>query len=544
MTPPVTVVGSGASGVHFALTVLKNGGRVRMLDVGIQGTPQPLPTASLNELKARLPNPTDYFLGSRYQAVHLPGDNDEYYGIPPAKDFIFEAPDGFGHTSDGFAPLFSFARGGLGEAWTAGCYPFSAGEIADFPFPYHDLAAQYDEVAARIGVTGAIDDLTPFMPAHAHLLPPLTLDAHSTRLLDDYQRVRERLNAGGVFVGRTRVATLSQALGGRQPCQYLGRCLWGCPNGALYTPSRTLGECLTYDGFEYVPGVDVSHLRLGAGGRVAAVVARHIASGTEQEFSAERVALAAGALVSTRIFLTTLRRAGAGPVRLAGLMDNRQLLVPFVNLKMLGRPFDPDTYQYHLLGMGIAGETPSDYVHGQITTLKTALVHPVLQRLPLDLGTSTAVFRFIHAALGLVNVNFADTRRPDNYVELTSDARPRLSIRYVPDPAEPSRIEAALRRVKRALRALGCLVPPGMVHVRPMGASVHYAGTLPMTSAPGAYTTTPDGESRDVPGLYLVDGATFPSLPAKNLTFSLMANASRIAAAAFPAAEPRSGLRV
>lgn len=533
MTPPVTVVGSGASGVHFALTVLKRGGRVRMLDVGTQGRPQPLPASSLNGLKAQLENPVEYFLGDGYQGAHLPGDNDEYYGIPPGKDYIFETPAGFGHASQGFAPLFSFARGGLGEAWTAGCYPFSAGETAAFPFPYADLAAQYDEIAARIGVTGAVDDLAPFMPVHAHLLPPLRLDAHSARLLDDYDRRRARLNARGVYVGRTRVATLSQPLGDRQPCTYSGRCLWGCPHGALYTPSQTLRECQTYEQFEYVPGVEVSHLRLGAGGRVAAIVAHGIGDGAAQEFPAERVALAAGALVSSRIFLTTLLRAGGGIVRLPGLMDNRQLLVPFVNLKMLGRAFDPDTYQYHLIGMGIAGDTPEEYVHGQITTLKTALVHPVLQQLPLDLGTSTEVFRFIHAALGLVNVNFPDTRRADSEVSLTDDARPRLAIRYTPAADEPARIDRALRRVKRALWTLGCVVPPGMVHLRPMGASVHYAGTLPMTAESAPLTTTPVGESRDVPGLFMVDGATFPFLPAKNLTFTLMANAARIAAAAF-----------
>ncbi|MCC6988810.1 MAG: sarcosine oxidase, partial [Acidobacteria bacterium] len=60
MTPAVTVIGSGASGVHFALTVLKRGGRVRLLDVGIQGAAQPLPDASLNDLKAQLPAPADY----------------------------------------------------------------------------------------------------------------------------------------------------------------------------------------------------------------------------------------------------------------------------------------------------------------------------------------------------------------------------------------------------------------------------------------------------------------------------------------------------
>jgi choline dehydrogenase-like flavoprotein len=64
-----------------------------------------------------------------------------------------------------------------------------------------------------------------------------------------------------------------------------------------------------------------------------------------------------------------------------------------------------------------------------------------------------------------------------------------------------------------------------------MGASVHFAGSLPMTADAAALTATPDGRSRDVANLWLVDGATFPFLPAKNITFTLMANAVRIAEA-------------
>jgi choline dehydrogenase-like flavoprotein len=142
-------------------------------------------------------------------------------------------------------------------------------------------------------------------------------------------------------------------------------------------------------------------------------------------------------------------------------------------------------------------------------------------------------FRALHAALGLVNVNFRDTRRDANYVELGPDDRPGLRIHYEPDSGEQRRIAHALATVKRTLRTLGCIVPPGMVHVRPMGASVHYAGTLPMTRTPAPFTTTEFGQSREYHNLFLVDGATFPFLAAKNITFTLMANAVRIAEAVF-----------
>ena len=68
-----------------------------------------------------------------------------------------------------------------------------------------------------------------------------------------------------------------------------------------------------------------------------------------------------------------------------------------------------------------------------------------------------------------------------------------------------------------------------MAQIRPMGTSAHYAGTLPMSPAPAPNTVSADGRSYDFGNLYIADGAVLPFLPAKNLTFTLMANAVRMA---------------
>ena len=81
-------------------------------------------------------------------------------------------------------------------------------------------------------------------------------------------------------------------------------------------------------------------------------------------------------------------------------------------------------------------------MHGLVTTLKTALIHPVVQNLPFDLGTSAAVFRNLHAALGLVNINFSDHRREGNRVTLEADpAGRRVLIHYRPAADEPGGCE-------------------------------------------------------------------------------------------------------
>jgi choline dehydrogenase-like flavoprotein len=531
----VTVVGSGPSGVHFALTLLKKGLNVRMLDAGGTGPSVIAPGLNASELKAHLPDPVEYFLGRDLYGLALPGSEGEFYGFPPQKQFVFERPTGPADRSRGFEALGSFAEGGLARAWTAGVYPFDDAELAEFPFGFAELAPHYEEVAGRIGVIGRNDDLSEFMPWHAGINDPLRLDGQSASLMARYDGSRVRLHRRErCFVGRSRLAVLTEAEGDREGCGYLGRCLWGCPVGALYTPELTLAECRRYSGFSYEPGWIVESFDIGEDRRTRSVRMRSLEDGTAGSRPVEVLALATGTISTARIFLTSWFEATGERPQLSGLMDNRQVLVPFIHLPRIGHRFETESYQYHQLAMGLPGRRAEEYVHGQITTLTSAQAHPIMETMPFDLRTAGYVFRNARAALGLLNLNFHDRRRETCMVSIDPrEAGPSdtaaLSLVYEPPEDEAARVAQALKRARRSLRALGCVVAPGATHVRPMGASVHYAGTLPMSVEDKPFTVTPGCRSRDVENLFVVDGSTFPFLPAKNITFSLMANAVRVA---------------
>jgi choline dehydrogenase-like flavoprotein len=533
----IVVVGSGASGVHFALSALEKGHDVLMLDVGFAPPGVVAPQHRFDELKSALADPAEYFLGPNYEAVTRPGSKGEVYAFPPSKGYVFSDVADWQTRSRGIEPLTSFAQGGLAEAWTAGVYPFNEHELADFPFGFTEIGPHYGAVAQRIGVNGAADDLARFFPLHDHLTAPLYLDRHSSALLKSYARHKGHLNQRlGCHLGRSRVATLTHARENRASCSYCGRCLWGCPSGAFYTPSLTLRECLQYPNFRYQSGVYVSHFKFDARRNITALICRAAGGGQPYDLAVDRVVLAAGTLSSARIFLESIYRNTGEILRLTGLMDNRQILVPFINLRLLGAPYEPSSYQYHQIALGLEGKTPREYIHGQITTLTTGLVHPIIDSLPLDLRTGIRLFRHVRAALGVVNINLHDTRRTENYVTLecaNGSTQPRLVLQYSPTADEPARINIAVQRVRRALRKLGCLAPRAMVHIRPMGAGVHYAGTLPMSRTARQLTVSAECQSHDFSNLFLADGSTFPFLPAKNLTFTLMANATRLAHTAF-----------
>jgi choline dehydrogenase-like flavoprotein len=398
----VVVVGSGASGVHFALSALERGHTVEMIDVGRERSEPVRPDDTFEELKRTLDDPVAHFLGRDFEAVTLPGPGGEYYGFPPNKRYVFEGTEALRASTRGFAPLVSFAQGGLCEAWTGGVFPFTNGELAEFPFSYEEILPRYELVAERIGICGVEDDLAPWFPAHRHLLPPLDIDEHSGRLLARYRGCRERLlRELGFRMGRSRIATLSRDSGGRKACGYLGRCLTGCPTDSLYTPLDTLRRCREHSRFTYRGGLRARHFEADADGRIERLTCDPADGGESVIVPVERLVLAAGTLATGKVFLESwYRRTGEMPP-LTGLMDNRQILMPFLNLSMVGRPHDPNSYQYHQLAIGLEAEDPLEYVHGLVTTLKTASIHPIVQSLPFDLRTSLNVFRSVHASARL-----------------------------------------------------------------------------------------------------------------------------------------------
>jgi len=537
MMDKIIIVGSGASGVHFALTVLRKGCPVLMLDVGREKPPALLPKADLSLVKEQLDDPVSYLLGPSYESVTFGDSQSDFYSFPPSKRYVFMQPQKkMNFKNTGFEPLLSFARGGLAEAWTGGVYPFNDEELADYPFGYKDIEPYYEEVAERIGIGGENDDLARFTPFHGRIMRPLRLDAHSQELLAAYAHHRNTLvRKYKCYLGRSRVAVLTEDRGDRAKCSYTGRCIWGCPTGAFYTPSLTLAECMKFPNFTYIPQMQVSHFKCNSSGRVKSVTTHPISGDAPEEFLVDKLVLAAGPICTAEIFLESIRSDTGEVAELHGLMDNRQILVPFVNLKMIGRAYDPQTYQFHLLAMGLEGDSPKDYVHGQITCLTTALVHPIVQKIPLDLRTAIDFFRNTRSGLGILNLNLPDTRRRGNLITLEKDdnGQTSLVIEYTPQWGERQQMRQALRRAKKALSRLGCIVPPGTVRVRAKGESVHYAGTMPMSKTRGKYTTSEYCQSHYFENLFIVDGSTFPFLPAKNITFTLMANAVRVAEAVF-----------
>jgi choline dehydrogenase-like flavoprotein len=515
----VIVIGTGPAGVMAARAL--RGKRVLVLDVGRRPDSLPEPGGDLYEQRRTHPDLFDFLIGQKFESLHnIDSEPVSLKLKAPLMRYIIDGARA--HTpvrSQNFDATMSFAAGGLANAWGAGVYRFTARDLDGFPVSKQELEPFYDELTEHMGVSGANDDLTPSFGNDQALQPPIRLSRFASDLHEGYRRKHEIFEKLGVSIGRTRLAILTEPHRGRPAYQYGNFEFFRPHDPSVYNPAYTLRELIETNQVTYEPHHLALHYTESPEG--VTVTTRNLLSGRHETFEGRTLILAAGALNSAKLVLES---NDDHETRLP-LLDNPMTCLPLFRLNRLGQALDK---QDSSLGQLIliheyAGTVLQGSVYGTAGPLRS----DILFELPLSIAANLDWLRRTAAATGLLMMFYPAAPHPDNYLQLAPDGA--LQLNYgKPITVGPER-GAAEKALIPAFRKIGFYSAAALCQYPPMGASIHYAGTLPMREQPGRYELYPDGRLYGSRNIYVVDGACFPRLPAKNLTLTIMANAMRIA---------------
>ena len=404
----------------------------------------------------------------------------------------------------------------------------------DWPISYADLAPYYDLNDAMMGVCGlAGDPANPPRPARP--MPPLPLSADMARLAAGFEAL-------GWHWWPSDSAILSETspAAGRAGCNNCGPCGLGCPRRARASTDITYWPEALAKGARLVTDAAVSRIECDADGR-ARTVHWLDGEGRPQTTRADTIILAANGAGTPRLMLASAcatHPAGLGnqaggvgrhlmhhpTAILTGLFDAPVSLPEGAfACGLYSQEFyetDPSrgaTRGYQLQGLRASGPLATA-LGGYATRLPWGARHH---------GAFEATFG--HSVSMTVTVE--DLPAPDNRVTL-DPARcdragvPAARLAYSLGDNERALLGHGMDRAEAVLKAAGASAIVRTPLSRQAG--FHFLGTAAM-GEDARDVTDPAGRVRGVPGLVIVDGATFPSAGGVNPTPTLQANALRIA---------------
>lgn len=515
----ILIVGAGPAGVSAALQL--KGRDVLMLDVGF--CPPAVPTeftGELSQLRAENNDLFSHLIGEHFQSLSnlKAGAKGNLKLKAPYMDYIVRGVEELTPiVSDNFHGQISLSRGGLANAWGAGVFRFTDQELADFPFNYAELTPYYDTLTKHIGVSGENDDLQPWFLHDEGLQPPIKLGILAETILSRYHRHRQFFSQNRMYIGRSRLAVLTRELGGRTPYRYGNLEFFKPEISAIYTPAFSVEQLVANGHLDYRSGWLVeSYIEKD---NHVEVTARNIETNTLKLFFARRVLLAAGALNTSRIVL----RSHNDHITQLPILDNPLTAFPLFNLGMLGTGPDSCNSSLSQLNFIFEGSPEVGLVQASFYGVNGPLRADVLMRLPLPVSLARDFFKHMSSCFGLAMCFYPGSWSPNNFVQLKEDNTLMVSFAQ-------AACGAVERKIMRLMRRIGYFSHPLLIFPSMMGSGLHYAASLPMRRNPkSAYECTSEGKLSDSNSVYVVDGACFSTLPAKNLTFTIMANSMRIA---------------
>jgi hypothetical protein len=515
----VIVVGSGASGVAAALPLTKK--KTLMLDVGIPApTSDILPYKSVLEIKRSSPNAEKLLLGDNFESLqNIDGEYISPKLKAPGLRFITQRPN-FRQLDDQtseFSALQSFSKGGLANAWGAGVLRFNDGELKKFPITVSDLDPFYEILTQEIGISGCDDDLNSFFGNAKGLQPPLNLSPVAQKLLKSYGLKRTVFNKKNIYWGQPRLAILTKDSDGRLAHAYHNQEFFQANISSIYNPTYTLRKLQKRENFFYKPGVLIDRFEETKDG--VTVFGTEMSTNSHIKFITKKLILAAGSLNTTRI---VLKSYGDTTTRVP-LLDNPLSFVPLFHLKSIGTAFSPRSFGGAELMVVYNGPLSEEPVQGSFYGLASPLRSDFVLDYPFTIRGNLNCGKYLMPGIFVIILFYPDSPKPENFIRLNENGT--LHISYKTEPRH--KIE---KHIISQMRKIGFWGHHSLCQYPIAGSSIHYAGSFPMVNSPHRkYQSSSDGLLSGTSNVFLADSSVFPTLPAKNYTFTIMANAMRVA---------------
>jgi len=530
----VIVIGSGAAGGMAAYQLTKSGAKVLLLEAGPDVDPRrdnsrhkkvwDLPLRG-----AMSPQERDRYRINKsanfYNKHVMMEDAEEPYSTPAGKPFVW---------------VRSRVVGGKTLHWGRLSLRFSDldfqaasrdGHGVDWPIRYGDVEPYYSYVEKMIGVAGTREGL-PHLPDGIYQpAVPLRCGEHQLRL--GCEKLGFRLIPG-------RMAVVTRKDFNRPACHYCGYCGRLCCTGAMFSSRVSfIPWAMKTGNLTMRPNSVVRAVLTDAEGFARGVAFTDPLTKKEQEISANAVVLGASTLESTRILLNSRIANSSGQVG-RNLCEHVMAakitgIVPKLRGKMPSYAEDGHPGFAYMPPFQNIAKPEKDFIRGYSFQGSSGVSeYPGFAHSTDGFGAAfKRRVKEMYPAMVTMETNGEVLTHRENFVEIDPDGAkdpygiPTLRIQLTYHENERNMIQHMNQKAEEIFRAAGIEILSRDPGPRPPGWSIHEVGTARMGSDRRTSVLDRFNRSHDVPNLFVVDGAAFPSATALEPTLTIMALAAR-----------------
>jgi choline dehydrogenase-like flavoprotein len=516
----IVIIGSGPAGVAAAQALADTGRRVTILDAGDRieaGRMDVFDTLASSEPEQWSPE-----LIRRARRAFPVGI--KHVPLKPAYGSLFpyalDDPD-LPITCENADTLPSLAYGGLSNSWGASILPVHQRDITDWPISLAELEPHYRAVLRFVPIAAEYDELAGAFPLYTDSPGMLRRGPQTEMLLSRMHRHPDALRTAGFSLGASRLAVIT-SMEHSHRCRYSGMCLYGCPYGSVYNASHTLEALIRDDKVEYRGGIYVDRLT-EAGDSVTIDFHQRRRATEKGRLTAARVFVACGSISSTRLMLDSMGRGQST----RQLQDSQYFMLPMLTTR--AAPISAATQGNTLAQIFIEldnARISMHTIHLQLYGYNDLMLSALTKRFPIAVDGLERALRPLLGRLVAIQGYLHSAESPRLTLHREADR-----MRVVGDGETVG--AASVRRLIRHLTAnrhlFGMMPIPQLVQIGRPGKSNHLGGSLPMRHEPDEQETDTLGRLPNWDRVHVIDASVLPSIPATTVTFSVMANAHRIA---------------
>lgn len=487
------VVGTGPAGlgVLSALVKIKNV-EITVFEAGDEVNPVPF------EKEATKQNVAEY-----YKNIYNESYSNFPRKFPPPKTHFAKELTKF-NIGDKPSIFKSRKLGGLSNYWGGTALPFTDRELKNWHISAKDLKPYYEELSEKIGIAGKDDELNEYFEEGFTNRP----EVHVTNILKKLNGIEKRDKSPYKILTGSNRCMIETRPNLERSCIACGECMSGCFRNSIYSSAIDVKKYLQLPFVKQVKGKVIKYDSKSSSVEVSV-------DGNLEKFSGfSKIYLSAGCPNTTEIVMRS-----TGVHEAENMRDNAVYVFPILYFGGGAmKNYNEDYIAINNLIMALAPkEEGLNYAHALIYTNFDYMWRYNFPDTLWNLSSWAVKYSRSRVFWSRLFVHGDDSQSYS--IKLEDDA---LKLDYA-SYANKEIMPGMLKSIRNSINKKGFYVPP----ISPIlqKTNSHYSSTIPYN---GKIFNLPENAEIE-PNVFVCDSSVFPDLPAVSLTFTIMANAMRIA---------------